>query len=149
MCVFKNHAFIFPVRPPRWRCKTIHIRQLLLCLYTTGIIKTLQTCIMYTNIDYNIHGTIPLLLCFPFLHSLLLPIRLPNLLGALLAVTGSVHLVPRLLINWSSLFLPLFIYPPFQNPDPPEFPRFKYTFIRMTSRIWLTRSSTLTSLLKI
>ncbi len=23
MCVFKYHAFIFPVRPPRWRCKTI------------------------------------------------------------------------------------------------------------------------------
>jgi hypothetical protein len=25
MCVFKYHAFIFYIRPPRWRCKTIHI----------------------------------------------------------------------------------------------------------------------------
>ena len=23
MCVFKYHAFIFYIRPPRWRCKTI------------------------------------------------------------------------------------------------------------------------------
>jgi hypothetical protein len=28
----------------------------------TGVIQTLQAFIMYTNIDYNIHGTIPLLL---------------------------------------------------------------------------------------
>jgi hypothetical protein len=34
--------------------------------------------------------------------------------------------------------------PPFQNPDPPEFPRSKYTFIRTTLRTWLTRSSTVT-----
>ncbi len=25
MCVLKYHAFIFPVRPPRWRCKTIMV----------------------------------------------------------------------------------------------------------------------------
>ncbi len=24
MCVFKYHAFIFYIRPPRWRCKTVH-----------------------------------------------------------------------------------------------------------------------------
>ncbi len=64
------------------------------------------------------------------------------LLGTLLAVIGSVHLVPRLLVNWSSLFLPLLIYPSFQNPDPPGFSRSKYTFIRTTSRTYLTRSST-------
>ncbi len=33
--------------------------------------------------------------------------------------------------------------PSSQNPDPPGFPRSKYTLIRTTSRIWLTRSSTL------
>ncbi len=46
--------------------------------------------------------------------------------------------------SWTDLpiSLPLFIYPSSQNPDPPGFPRSKYTFIRTTSRIWLTRSST-------
>ncbi len=63
-------------------------------------------------------------------------------LGTPLAVIGSVHLVPRLLVNWSSHFPPLAIYPSFQNPDPPGFPRSKYTFIRTTSRTLLTRSST-------
>ncbi len=27
MCVFKYHAFIFYIRPPRWRCKTIHMQE--------------------------------------------------------------------------------------------------------------------------
>ncbi len=34
---------------------------------------------MYVNIDYNIHGAIPLLFRFPLLPSLLLPIRFPLL----------------------------------------------------------------------
>jgi hypothetical protein len=25
MCVFKYHAFIFSIRPPRWRCKTLSV----------------------------------------------------------------------------------------------------------------------------
>ncbi len=25
MCVFKYHAFIFYIRPPRWRCETVHL----------------------------------------------------------------------------------------------------------------------------
>jgi hypothetical protein len=43
----------------------IHIRQLLLCIYTTGIIQTLQAFIMYTNTGYNMHGTFPLLFNSP------------------------------------------------------------------------------------
>ncbi len=66
------------------------------------------------------------------------------LLGTLLAVIGSVHLVSRLLVNWSSHFPPLAHLPPIPKSRPPEFPRSKYTFIRMTSRTWLTRSSTRT-----
>ncbi len=66
------------------------------------------------------------------------PFVSPYLLGTLLAVIGSVRLVPRLLVNWSSHFPPI---PLFQNPDPPEFLRSKYTFIRTTSLTWLTRSN--------
>ncbi len=44
------------------------------------------------------------------------------LIGTLLAVTGSVHLVPRLLVNLLPISLPWLIYPSFQNPNPPEFP---------------------------
>jgi hypothetical protein len=39
-----------------------------------------------------------------------------------------------------------FLAPSFQIPDPLGFPRPKYTFIRTTSRIWLTRSSTASTL---
>ncbi len=56
------------------------------------------------------------------------------LLGTLLAVTGSVHLLPRLLVNWLPHFLTWLIYPPTQNPDPPGFSRSKYTPIRTTLR---------------
>jgi hypothetical protein len=58
-----------------------------------------QLFIMYTNTDYNIHGTIPLLLS-PFGDSLLLPFLIPfTYLETLLAVTGSVHPGLRLLVN--------------------------------------------------
>jgi hypothetical protein len=51
---------------------------------------------MYMNTDYNIHGAFPLLFCLP----LLIPLCSPfYLLGTLLAVTGSVHLGLRLLVN--------------------------------------------------
>jgi hypothetical protein len=54
---------------------------------------------MYTNADYNIHGAIPLLFS-PLANSLLLPFLTPfYLLVTLLAVTGSVHLGLRLLVN--------------------------------------------------
>jgi hypothetical protein len=60
---------------------------------------------MYTDTDYNrlqcttIHGVFPLLL-FPFADSFLPPLSAPfYLLGTLLAVTGSVHLGLRLLVN--------------------------------------------------
>jgi hypothetical protein len=56
---------------------------------------------MYTseNMIHIMLDTFPLLLS-PLADSLLLPFStLPYLLGTLLAVTGSVHLVPRLLVN--------------------------------------------------
>jgi hypothetical protein len=54
---------------------------------------------MYTNTGYNIHGAFSLLFVF-LANSLLLPFPTPfYLLGTLLAVTGSVHLGLRLLVN--------------------------------------------------
>jgi hypothetical protein len=47
------------------------------------------------------------------------PFVSPYLLGTLLAVTGSVHLVPRLLVNWSSHFPPLVHIPPIPKSWPP------------------------------
>jgi hypothetical protein len=87
---------------------------------------------IYTNTDYSVHDAFPLLPLLPF-----------HLLGTLLAVTGSVHPGLRLLVNWTPQFPPLLIYPQFQIPDPLRFLPSKYTFIRMASRTWLTRSSTL------
>jgi hypothetical protein len=55
---------------------------------------------MYTNTDYNVCGSIPLLFISLLLVSLLLPFLVPlTYLETLLAVTGSVHLGPRLLVN--------------------------------------------------
>jgi hypothetical protein len=55
---------------------------------------------MYTNTDYNLHGAIPLLLLSPLADSLLLPFLIHfTYLETLLAVTGSVHLGLRLLVN--------------------------------------------------
>jgi hypothetical protein len=55
------------------------------------------------------------------------------LLGTLLAVI-EIHLVPRLLVNLTLHFPPLAHIPLIPNPDPPGFPRSKYTLIRTTSR---------------
>jgi hypothetical protein len=58
---------------------------------------------MYMNTDYNIHGAFPLLFSSPLADcplSPLAPLLTPfYLLGTLLAVTGSVHLGLRLLVN--------------------------------------------------
>jgi hypothetical protein len=54
---------------------------------------------MYTYTGYNIYGAIPLLFS-PLADSLLLPLLVPfTYLETLLAVTGSVHLGLRLLVN--------------------------------------------------
>jgi hypothetical protein len=98
---------------------------------------------MYTKYATVYYRAIPLLSAFPFLILLCSPFVPLYLLGTLLAVIGSVHLVPRLLVNWSSHFPPLAHIPLIPNPGPPGSPRSKYTFIRMTSRTWLTRSSTI------
>ncbi len=65
-------------------------------IYTTGIIQSLQAFhYMYTRDktgyvnDYSLAPLAPLAPLVPLLY----------LLGTLLAVTGSVHLVPRLLVN--------------------------------------------------
>ncbi len=72
-------------------------------------------------------------LCSPLLPFAPLSILL-HLLGTLLAVPGSVQLVPRLLVNWLPHSLTWLIYPPTQNPDPPGFSRPKYILLRTTVR---------------
>jgi hypothetical protein len=70
-------------------------------MYITGNIHTLQAFSMYTNMDYNVYYTwrIPLALS-PLANSLLPPPLFPFVLTwTLLAVTGSVHLGLRLLVN--------------------------------------------------
>jgi hypothetical protein len=71
---------------------------IIICIYTTGTIQSLQHSFIYTNIDYNVHGAFPLLYCLP-LPIPLTPLSNPLSLGTLLAVTGSVHLGLRLLVN--------------------------------------------------
>ncbi len=63
-------------------------------------------------------------------------------LETLLAVTGSVHLGLRLLVNWTPHFTSLAHIPPTPKSWPPGFLTSNYTFIKMASRTWLTRSST-------
>ncbi len=69
----------------------------------------------------NVHGAPPCSyspLLIPFCFSLLLPFPAPfYLLGTLLAVTGSVHLSPRLLVNWPPLTQPS------PHPPPSDFPK--------------------------
>jgi hypothetical protein len=100
---------------------------------------------MYTNYVTVHCRVIPLLFAFPFLHSLLLSICLPLLTWNPPCCDRirppRSQVARKLIFRFPS---PLLIYPSFQNPDPLEIPRSKYTFIRTTSRIWLTRSSTLT-----
>ncbi len=76
---------------------------------------------MYTNIDYNLHGAFPLLYILPCWFPLL-PFLTPfHLLGALLAVTGAVHLGLRLLVNWPPLSQPS------PQPSPLQIPRTQVT----------------------
>ncbi len=74
-------------------------------MYTTGIIQTSQAFYMYTDTDYDVQLYTAHSPCFylPLLALLCLPV-VPfltpfYLLGTLLAVTGSVHLGLRLLVN--------------------------------------------------
>ncbi len=87
--------------------------------------------------------SIPLLSAFPFSIPFCSPFVSLYLLGTLRAVMGSrphrSKVARKLIFPFP---LPLPIYPSFQNPDPPGSPRSKYTFIRTTSRTWLTRSRT-------
>ncbi len=92
-----------------------------------------------TDIHY-IHGYVaahckksPCFLLSPFFTPLCSPFAPLYLLGTLLAVIGSVHLVPRLLVNWSSHFPPLAHIPLIPKSQPPlGFSRSKYTLIRAT-----------------
>ncbi len=94
-------------------------------MYTTGIIQTSQAFFIYTNTDsiYMAHSPcfyLPLLipLCPP-----LFPFQTPfYLLGTLLAVTGSVHLGLRLLVNWPPLSQPFPQTLPPPNSQSPNYP---------------------------
>ncbi len=100
----------------------------------------LQAFIMYTSTDYNIHCAFPLLFYLSLL-ILLAPLSNPfYLLGTLLAVTGSVHLGLRLLVNW----------PPLSKPSPLQIPRTQDTqrLTKTTSR-WIRRLLSGTSLVDI
>jgi hypothetical protein len=70
-------------------------------MYTTGIIQLWQAFYYVHETRHIIYTADSLLPLFPLLPLLpLLPLfPLIHLLGTLLAVTGSVHLVPRLLVN--------------------------------------------------
>jgi hypothetical protein len=96
---------------------------------------------MYTYITVHCRS-IPLLSAFSFLIPFCSPFVSHYLLGTLLAVIGSRP--PRSQVARKLIF-------PFPSPYPytphskiptPGSPRSKYTFIRTTSRTWLTRSST-------
>ncbi len=71
---------------------------------TTSIIQTSQAFYIYTNTGYNaqLYMALPFALS-PLADSALLPIAPSStpfyLLGTLVAVTGSVHPGPRLLVN--------------------------------------------------
>ncbi len=101
---------------------------------------------MYTSRVIVHCRTIPLLFAFPSLHSPLLPIRLPSL-------TWNPPCCDRIRPPRSQVACKLISpfpspcsYTPHSKiPTPPGFSRSKYTFIRTTSRTWLTRSSTITA----
>jgi hypothetical protein len=86
---------------------------------TTGILLCTRTRTQF--ILYMAHSP-----CFlsPLADSHLLPFSTPlYLLGTLLAVTGSVHLVPRLLVNYLPQFPHLAHIPPLSKiPTPRGFP---------------------------
>ncbi len=91
-------------------------------MYTTGIIHTSRSFHIYTDTGDNlqctiIHGASPCL-NLPLLTLLCSPLPPFYLLGTLLAVTGSVHLGPRLLVNWPALSHPS--SQPLPSPNFPE-----------------------------
>jgi hypothetical protein len=100
---------------------------------------------MYTDYVTAHCRVIPLLFAFPFLHSLLLPIRLslltwnPPCCDRICPPCSQV--ARKLIFPFPS---PCSYTPHSKIPAPLGFPRSKYTFIRTTSRTWLTRSSTVT-----
>ncbi len=96
-----------------------HLYQaIIIYICITGNHSDIYTQLLCTHSGSQYMWRFPLLftfLCrFPFA-----PLSVPfYLLGTLLAATGSVHPVPRLLVNWS-----LHLHPsPFRNPDPLGFP---------------------------
>ncbi len=85
---------------------------------------------MYTNTSYNkrLHIAHFPLLYFPLLYSLLLTWLPP-------AVTGIVHLNPRLPVNWLPLSPIVPLYPSLRSPDPSwVFPRLNVHPIRAISQ---------------
>jgi hypothetical protein len=93
----------------------------------------------------TIHGAFPLLLS-PLTSSPFLPLCVPfYLLGTLLAVTGSVHLVPRLLVT-TPLFPHLALVPSHPKSRPPlGFPDPNMHLIRTTLRTQPISSQTVMS----
>jgi hypothetical protein len=92
------------------------------------------TAIHYVH-EYRLQYTwrIPLAFLSPLADSLLLPFLTPlYLLGTLLAVTGSVHLGLRLLVNW----------PPLSQPFPQSLPPSKFPEARLSSAsLWWPQGS--------
>ncbi len=120
MCVFKYHAFIFCMRPPRWRS------------------ETLTTTFIYIYTGYAVRGTIPLLLS-PLADSLFAPHYLS------LYLLGNPPRCDRIRPPWSqvackltSLFSTLPNPSPLQIPRTPDIKRLTMT----TSRTWLLLSGT-------
>jgi hypothetical protein len=78
-----------------------HSFRLLLCIYTTGVIQSSQAFYIYmgTITMYNYTWRTPLAFISPCRFPFVSPFASFYLLGTLLAVTGSVHLGLRLLVN--------------------------------------------------
>ncbi len=90
--------------------------------------STSQTFYIYTDTDYNVQLYMAHSSCFylPLLTPLCLPLAPLStpfyLLGTLLAVTESVHLGLRLLVNWPPLFQPFPQTLPPPNSQNPNYP---------------------------
>jgi hypothetical protein len=87
----------------------------------------------------TVHGAFPLL-CTPLAGPLLLfsfvPFLTPfYLLGTLLAVTGSVHLSPRLFVNWPPLTQPFSLPPSLSQLLKPVTPRLTTTTLGITRHL--------------
>jgi hypothetical protein len=95
---------------------------------------------LYTHIQITIYMAQSPCFLSPLADSLLLPFLIPfTYLETLLAVTGSVHLGLRLLVNWPPLSQP------FPNPSPFQIPSTQVTkrLTVTTSRIRLLLSGTI------